>query len=461
MRKVLIDPITRLEGHGRIELLFGENGKLEDVKLKVVELMGYEKFLVGMPAEEVPRSVSTICGVCRTVHFMASLKAIDQAFGTTPPKKAELLRKVVLLANHIEDHTEVLFALGLPDFIVGLDAPKGEKNLFGVAKKVGREFIKKVVNLRTSAAKIVEIVGAKSVHPTTAIPGGWSKKLKEEELKEIKKLAKDCLELGKLAVETVKEFLVYHKENSKFLKNEKFDIKSNFLATLDENGKVTYYDGIQVVKDFNGKELVRFKGKEYQEVIEEKVLPWSYSKFPYLKKLGWNGIVEGEGSSICSVGPLARFNVSDGYSTPMAQKEAEEVLEFFGKKPVLNFFAYHWLRAIEILNQAELLIGILNSPEILGGEIVNPATRLEGEGVGILEAPRGTLIHHYVTNEKGLIKDANLIVPTTINNSAIQLAVKKFAFYLLEKEEKITDEKLSILEVAHRPYDLCLACSTH
>jgi F420-non-reducing hydrogenase large subunit len=460
MRKVKIEPITRLEGHGKITVFLDDNGNVEEAFLQVVEFMGYEKFLQGMPIEEVPRTASTICGVCRAVHFTASLKAADEIFSVKPPPVAQKLRELLLLAHHIEDHTEILYALGLPDFICGPTAPPEERNILGVAKKLGKELVKEILEKRFSAARIVEILGGKPVHPVAAIPGGWAKSITEEERKEILKLIDDCIALGKTTVELFKEVVVKNPEYSKLLKEEQFNVVTNYMGTVDENGKVTYYDGVQKIVSPEGREVARFKGKEYLNYLAEKTLPWSYSKFPYLKQVGWKGLVDGKGTSLCSVGPLARFNVSEGYSTPLAQKAYEEMVEFYGGKPVYNIFAYHWARAIEVLNQAELLKEIAEDPSITDPNTTAPLGEVSGEGIGIIEAPRGTLIHHYKTDSQGLVTDANLIVPTTINNGAIQVAVRKAAKYFI-KDGKIDEGVLNLIEMAHRPYDLCLACATH
>ncbi|MEO2065628.1 MAG: Ni/Fe hydrogenase subunit alpha [Desulfurobacteriaceae bacterium] len=460
MKKLVVEPITRLEGHGKITVFLDDKGNVEDAFLQVVEFMGYEKFLQGMPMEEVPRTASTICGVCRAVHFTASLKAADQIFSAEPPPAAKRIRELLLLAHHIEDHTEVLYALGLPDFICGPTAPPQERNLMGVAKKLGKEVVKDILKKRFSAARIVEILGGKPVHPAAAVPGGWAKRVTKEEKEEIERLSDDLVELGKVSVELFKEVVLKNPEYSKLLKEESFNVVTNYMGTVDENKKVTYYDGTQVVVSPEGKEIIRFTGKEYLKVLAEKTLPWSYAKFPYLKEVGWKGLKDGKDTSLCSVGPLGRLNASEGYSTPLAQKAYEEMVEFFGGKPIYNVFAYHWARAIEILNQAELIKEILKSPELTDENVVTPPGKVTGEGVGIIEAPRGTLIHHYWTDEEGLVTDANLIVPTTINNGSIQVSVKKAAKYFI-KDGEVDEGTLNLIEMAHRPYDLCLACATH
>jgi len=460
MKKLVIEPITRLEGHGKITVFLDEEGKVDEVFFQVVEFMGYEKIVEGAPIEEVPRIASTICGVCRAVHFMASLKAGDQVFSVEPPPVAKKLRELLLSAHHIEDHTEILYAMGLPDFICGPTAPPEKRNILGVAEVVGKEFVKDVLQKRFSAARIVEILGGKTAHPAASVPGGWSKSLSEEKVKEIQKLADDCLELGKQSVELFKEVVLKNPEYSQLLKNENFNVVTNYMGTVDEKGKIAYYEGTKVIIDPEGNRIGEFEGKEYLNYFAERTIPWSYAKFPYLKTVGWKGFADGTGTPFCSVGPLARLNVSEGYSTPLAQKAYEEMVDFFGGKPIYNIFAYHWARAIEILNHAEIVKELSQDPEITNPNTCKPVGEVSGEGVGIIEAPRGTLIHHYWTDENGMVTDANMIVPTTFNNGSIQMAVKKAAKFFLS-DGKYDESKLNLIEMAHRPYDLCLACATH
>ncbi len=462
MAKLEIEPLSRLEGHGKISLIFDDNGKVKDAYMQVVEFLGYEKIVDKMPIEEVPRVASTICGVCRTVHFNAALKAVDQIFGLKElPKTTKLLRELIVLANHIEDHTTIFFALGLVDFLL-YDAPKKEKNLIGLMKVLGEETIKEILEKRLSAVKIVEIIGGKPVHPAGAIPGGWGKVLKKEEQEEILKLSKNCIELGKLAVDIVENVLLKNNVFLKFLNAKEFEIKTNYLSTLDEKGNIVYYEGSQTIMDAEGKILAQFKGKEYLDYIEEKVFPWSYSKFPYFKKFAWKGFLDGKETSLITTGPLARFNMGY-YSTPLARKAQEKLLEYFGKRIIHNIFAYHLARAIEILNQAELIYEIVSKNDLTNKNICAPKGEITGEGVGILEAPRGTLIHHYQTDEDGFVINANMIVPTTINNAAIQIAVKRGAKFFFEGKNinDIKENELLKLEIVHRPFDLCLACATH
>jgi F420-non-reducing hydrogenase large subunit len=460
MKKIEINPMTRLEGHGKITIFLDEEGNVENAFFQVMEFMGYEKFLIGMPIEEVPRTVSTICGVCRGVHFTAALKASDEIYGVEPTPTAKKLREILFLAHHIEDHMEILYALGLPDFVCGPTAPPSERNLIGLIKKVGVELGKDVLKKRFSAVKIFEMLGGKPSHPVSAIPGGWSKRLTEEERQEILKLADDCIELGKMTLKIFEDVVLKNPEYVELLKGDVYKVVTNYLGTVDENEKVAYYDGIQKIVDTKGNEIGRFRGKEYLEYIAEKTLPWSYKKAPYLKKMGWKGFVDGEGTSLYSVGPLARFNVAEGYSTPLAQKEYEKMVEFFGGKPIHNILAYHWARAIEMLNAAERIKEIASDESITDPDVMQKLDKATGEGVGIVEAPRGTLIHHYKTTEDGIVTDVNLIVSTTQNKGPISMAIKRAAQHFI-KNGKVDEGILNFVEMAYRPYDLCLACATH
>ncbi|MBO8144536.1 MAG: Ni/Fe hydrogenase subunit alpha [Thermodesulfobacterium sp.] len=460
MQKIEINPMTRLEGHGKITIFLDDKGNVDNVFFQVMEFMGYEKFIIGMPIEEVPRTVSTICGVCRGVHFTASLKASDEIYGVIPTPTAKKLREMLFLAHMIEDHMEILYALGLPDFVCGPTAPPEERNLIGLIKKVGVDIGKDVLKKRFAAVRIFEMLGGKPSHPVAGIPGGWSKALTEEERQEILKLADECIELGKFTLKIFEDIVLKNPEYVELMKGDMYKVVTNYLGTIDEDGKVAYYDGTQRIIDTKGNEIGRFKGKEYLNFIAEKTLPWSYQKAPYLKIIGWKGFVDGEGTSLYSVGPLARFNVGNGYNTPLAQEAYEQMVEFFGGKPIHNVLAYHWARAIEMLNAAEFLKQIAMDESVTDKNVRQNLGKALGEGVGIVEAPRGTLIHHYKTDEKGIVTDINLIVATTQNKGPIQVAVKRASEHFI-KDGKVDEKILNFVEMAYRPYDLCLACATH
>lgn len=460
MKKIEINPITRLEGHGKIAIFLDEAGNVDDAFFQVVEFRGYEKFLQGMPIEEVPRTVSTICGVCRGVHFTASMKASDEVFGVAPTETGRKLREMFFNAHYIEDHAVVLYALGFPDYVVGPDASPAERNVVGLINKVGAELGKDILKKRALAVKIFEMLGGKPNHPVAALPGGWSKRLGEEERKQVAKWADELVELGKTTLKIFDDIVLKNDAYMELVTGDMYKVPVGYMGSVDEKGRVAYYDGLQKVIDSQGKEVGTFSGKEYLDFIKEKVQPWSYLKFPYQKKMGWKGLVDGPGTSLYCVGPLARMNVAQGMDTPLAQEAFEQFHATFKEKPVHYIQAYHWARAIELLSAAEKLKELANDPEITSPDTLAEHGEVTGEGVGIIEAPRGTLIHHYKTDDKAVVTDANLIVATTHNNGPINMAVKKAARHFIH-DGKVDEGILNHVEMAFRPYDLCLACATH
>ncbi len=460
MKKIEINPITRLEGHGKIAIFLDDNGNVDEAFFQVVEFRGYERFLVGMPMEEVPRTVSTICGVCRGVHFTASMKAMDQIFGVEPTPTARKLREIFFNAHYVEDHAVILYALGLPDYVVGPEASPAERNIIGLIQKVGVEVGRDVLRKRACAVKIFELLGGKPSHPVSALPGGWAKSINEEERQQILEWGKELVELGKLTLQVFEDIVLKNEKYMELVTGDMYKVVVNYMGSVDEQGRVTYYDGVQKVIDTKGEEIASFKDKEYLDFVAERVLPWSYLKMPYLKTIGWKGITDGEGTSLYCVGPLARLNVGKGMDTPLAQEAYEKMFATFQERPVHYIQAYHWARAIELLNAAEKIVELANDPEITSPEVRRHDFNMTGEGVGIVEAPRGTLIHHYQTDDQGIVTNANLIVATTHNKGPINLAIRKAAKHFI-KDGKVDEAILNYVEMAFRPYDLCLACATH
>jgi F420-non-reducing hydrogenase large subunit len=461
MKKVEINPITRLEGHGKIAIFLDDAGNVDNAFFQTVEFRGYEKFLQGMPMEEVPRTVSTVCGVCRAVHFMASTKASDGVFGVTPPPAGRKLRELFFNAHYVEDHAIILYALGFPDFVCGPESSPATRNVVGLVQAVGAEVGKLVLKKRGCAVKIFEMLGGKPNHPVASLPGGWSKRLDEDERKQIEEWSKELVELGELTLKVFDDVVLKNPKYMELVLGDMYKVEVGYMGSLDEQGRPAYYDGIQTIIDSAGAPVGTFTGKEYLNFISERVLPWSYMKFPYQKKLGaWDGIKEGPGTNIYAVGPLARMNIAKGMDTPKAHEHFERFHATFGKKPVHYILAYHWARAIELLNAAEKCLQLSRDPEITSPDTWNKPTSCPGEGVGIIEAPRGTLIHHYTADSNGIVTNANLIVATTHNNAPINLAVKKAAKHFI-KNGNVSEGMLNYVEMAFRPYDLCLACATH
>lgn len=461
MKKVEINPITRLEGHGKIAIFLDDSGNVDDAFFQTVEFRGYEKFLQGMPMEEVPRTVSTVCGVCRAVHFMASTKASDGVFGVEPPPVGKKLRELFFNAHYVEDHCVILYALGFPDFVVGPDADPAIRNVVGLIQAVGKDVGKLVLGKREKAVKIFEMLGGRPNHPVAGLPGGWSRAITEEERLQIVEWGKELVELGELTLKVFGDVVLSNPKYMELVTGDAYNVEVGYMGSVNEEGNITYYDGEQVVIDPKGNEVGRFKGKEYLDYISERVLPWSYLKFPYQKKLGgWDGIKEGPDTNIYAVGPLARLNIIKAMDTPKAQEAFEKYQETFGGQIVHKVLAYHWARAIEMLNAAEKIVEIASDPSIVSTDTWTQPTSVAGEGVGIIEAPRGTLIHHYQTDSEGIVTGANLIVATTHNNAPINLAVKSAAKAFI-KDGNVSEGILNLVEMAFRPYDLCLACATH
>ncbi len=286
MKKIEINPITRLEGHGKIAIFLDDAGDVKDAFFQVVELRGYEKFLQGMPVEELPRTVSTICGVCRGVHFTASMKAVDEVYGVKPTEVARKIREIYFCSHYIEDHALVLYALGLPDYIMGPESDPKIRNIVGLISKLGKETVKDVLVKRSLAVKIFEMLGGKPNHPVAALPGGWSKHISEPERDKIDKWADELIEFGKMTVKIFKDIVLRNPDYLKLITSDVYHVKVGYMGTVDGNNHVTYYDGTQKVISPNGELVGDFYGAEYLDFISERVLPWSYLKFPYNKKLG-------------------------------------------------------------------------------------------------------------------------------------------------------------------------------
>ena len=459
MKEIIINPITRLEGHGKIVIFLNEQGVVENAYFQVPELRGFERFCIGRRAELMPQITSRICGVCPVAHHFASTKALDAAFHVEPTPAAKKLRELMYCGYMVYDHTLHFYFLGAPDFILGPEAPPAERNIFGVIKKVGLEVAKEVIKHRAYGQRITEILGGKATHPVCGLPGGVSKPLSEEERQEIEKMAESCVEFAKFSLKIFDDVVLKNKKYLDMILSDAYTLKTYYMGLVDKNNKLNFYDGEVRVVDPEGREFVKFKPQEYLDVIEEHVEEWTYVKLPYLKKVGWKGLVDGPESGIYRVGPLGRLNVCDGMATPLAQQEYEKMYETLGEKPVHSTLAFHWARLIEILYAAERALELSRDEEITSKDIRNLPGE-PGEGVGIIEAARGTLIHHYKLDEDGLIKNVNLIVPTTSNTPAICMSIRDAAKALIHGD-KVEEGVLNKVEMAFRAYDPCLACATH
>ena len=454
-RTITIAPVTRIEGHAKVTIQLDDAGNVADTQVNVVELRGFEKFCVGRPVEELPRIVTSICGVCPWHHHLASAKANDAVFGVTPPPAGTKLRDLCQSIAFCSDKILHFFFLAGPDLVMGPDADYSVRNVFGILQ-ANPDVGKKVVRARHLGTQMLSIVSGKSIHPVTAVPGGFSKPLTERERELVLPMANEVLEFAKFAIGFAKENLF-----PKYLETIKTlgVIETGFLGTVTDDGALNLYDGKLRLMKPDGS-YTEFESDQYTEHLEEKVLPWSYLKFPYAK-------VWGEGFDMDLAAPkgiyrtntLARINVCDKIATPLAQAELEEFRAQFGR-PAQQTLLYNWARLIELVYAAEHVLELLDDPEITSKETRVPVTPRAARGVGCVEAPRGTLIHDYETDDQGMITDMNLIVGTTHNNAPINMSVKQAAIALIKNGE-YDQGVLNRVEMAIRAYDPCLSCATH
>ena len=468
MKRITIDPITRLEGHGKIEIFLNEEGNVENAYLQIPELRGFEQFSVGRPVEEMPRITNRICGVCPEAHHMAATKALDALFHVEPPSVTKKIREMFYEAFYCTDHTIHFYALGGPDFILGPDSPPAERNILGVIHKVGVDIGMEVINCRRRNHHVIKMLGGRGIHPVAGLPGGWSKAITEEERQEIEEISRENIEFGLFSLKLFDDIVLANQAYVDLILSDAFTHKTYYMGTVDENNLVNFYDGMIRVTDPEGKEFVKYQAKDYAEHIAEHVEPWSYLKFPYLKGVGWKGFVDGVDSGVYCATPLSRLNAADGMATPKAQEAFEKYYETLGSKkingryqPVHHRLATHWARLVELLYAAERMLELATDPEITDPNVRAPITEKPDEGIGSVEAPRGTLTHHYKTDENGILTNVNLVVGTTNNNAPINMSIKKAAEGLIQKGTVITEGLLNTIEMAFRNYDPCMSCATH
>lgn len=461
MKKITIDPITRLEGHGKIEIFLNDDGEVGNVYFQVPELRGFEKFCEGRPVEELPAITAKICGVCPGCHHMASGKAVDAVFGVEPPPTAKKLRELFYMAHFVHSHTAHFYALAAPDFVVGPTADPSKRNILGVIEKVGREIGTEVIKQRRHAQEIQALLGGHQTFVVMNIPGGVRKGLLDNERDDIVSKAKGFVDFALFSIKVFEDFVLSNKDYVDLILNGPYSLRLHSMGLVDKENKVNFYDGKVRVVDTEGKEMYKYSPPEYLEYVAEHVEPWSYLKFPFLKKIGWKGFIDGQNSGLYHATPLSRLNAADGMATPLAQKEYERMFSTLGGKPVHATLAMHWARLVELLYSAERLLELATDPEITGKDLRTPLGSIPGEGVGIVEAQRGTLTHHYWTDEKGLVTKVNLIVGTTNNNAPICMSIKKAAEGLIRKGTKVNDGILNMIEMAFRAYDPCFSCATH
>jgi NAD-reducing hydrogenase large subunit len=449
LQRVVIEPVSRVEGHGKVSILLDDDAQVKQVRLHIVEFRGFEKFIQGRPYWEIPVMVQRLCGICPVSHHLAAAKALDQVVGVdhlTPT--ANKIRRLMHYGQILQSHALHFFHLSSPDLLFGFDSEVAKRNIVGVAAEFP-DIARQGVLLRRFGQEVIRVTAGKRVHGTGAIPGGVNKAVtragRDELLKDIYQIIGWCRSAVRLAKRL-------HLANAG-LYNSFGAFRSNLLSLVGPRGALDLFHGVLRARDSTG-ELI-FDGVDYDrywDYLTEEVRPWSYMKFPYIRTLGAE-------AGWYRVGPLARVQNCDFIPTPFAEAERREFVDFGGGQPVHATLAYHWARMIELLFSAEAIKELLHDDDILGGELV-----VEGEhrerGVGVIEAPRGTLIHHYRVNEDDVVVRANLIVSTTHNNQAMNESIRHVAKRYLNGR-KLTEGLLNHIEVAIRAFDPCLSCATH
>ncbi len=449
-----IQPVTRIEGHAKITIQLDDTGNVSDTQVNVLELRGFEQFCLGKPVEEMPRITTRICGVCPWSHHNAAAKACDAVFGVDPPSAGKKLRELCNSIAYMEEHILHFYFLAGADFVLGPGADYAVRNVIGILG-AAPDLARRVVKVRHMAAHMLEIIAGKAIHPAASVPGGFSKPLLENERAELRKMADECLDLATFTMSWAKEN-IFPKYLDAVTTLGVFD--TGYLGTVKEDGSMDLYDGKLRMMQADGS-YEDFAYDQYNDYIREHVEPWSYLKFPYMKKAGEFSMDLDNPNGIYRTNTLARLNVADKIDTPLAQAELEEYREKFGR-PVKHTLLYHWARLIELLHNAENAIRLLDDPEITSTDIRKKVEPRAAKGVGCVEAPRGTLIHDYETDENGLLTNVNLIVGTTHNNAPINMSVKSAAKALI-KDGNYNEEILNTVEMMIRAHDPCLSCATH
>ncbi len=449
LRRVAIDPVSRVEGHGKVTLLLDDNDQVRQVRLHIVEFRGFEKFIQGRPYWEVPVMVQRLCGICPVSHHLAAAKALDHVVGAdrlTP--SAEKLRRLMHHGQILQSHALHFFHLSAPDLLFGFESDAGKRNIVGIAA-AHPEIARQGVLLRKFGQEIIRLTAGKRVHGTGAIPGGVNRALTRAERDTLLAEIYTIIAWSRQAVQLVKRL---HEADPE-LYDAFGTFRSNVLSLVGAGGVLDFYDGRLRARDADGKLLVDgVHVRNYGELIHEEVKPWSYMKFPFLAALGPR-------AGWYKVGPLARVQNCDTIATPLAEAERREFIDHGRGELVHAPLAYHWARMVEMLHAAETIKDLLHDDDLSGSELATSGERRR-EGVGVIEAPRGTLIHHYRVDDDDLVTMCNLIVSTTHNNQPMNEAIRRVAQHYLNGRQ-LDERLLNRIEVAIRCFDPCLSCATH
>ncbi|MBQ1462652.1 MAG: Ni/Fe hydrogenase subunit alpha, partial [Candidatus Methanomethylophilus sp.] len=420
--RVTVDPITRLEGHGKIEIFLDEKGDVKNAYWQVPEVRGFERFCIGRRVTELNQITARLCGVCPGAHHLASTKAIDGCYNAKPTEAAFHIRDTFYQAHFVHSHIAHFYALAAGDFVCGPAAPAAQRNVLGVVAAVGLELGGAVLKARANAQRIQEIIGGKATHPVMGVPGGVSKAISNEEAAEIRSYADGLVDFAQTSLKVFHDVVLANKEYVDIITNKDLYYHETYMMGLvnEKNGKkqLEFHDGKVRVLNQDGKEVDLYNAFDYLDHIGEAIEPWSYEKFPYLRNPGYKGLVDGPESGLYRATPLSRINVCDEISTPLANEALQEFRSTLSPdgKPVQFTLATHWARLIELLYAAEKLREDANSDKLTDANIKQTDLVPGGRGVGCVEAPRGTLTHDYTCDENGIVTACNLVVGTTNNN---------------------------------------------
>ena len=450
-RRIVIEPLTRVEGHGKVTILLDENNRVEQARLHIVEFRGFERFIQGRPFWELPVLVQRLCGICPVSHHLCAAKAIDGIVGAeklTPT--GEKMRRLMHYGQIYQSHALHFFHLASPDLLFGFDAPVEKRNVIGVIAEHPDLAVQGVM-MRKFGQEIIKATAGKKVHGTGAIPGGINKNLSIEERDPLLEDMDKMLEWSRSAVKIAKDYTLENLDQVASFGS--FD--SNHLSIVRQDGAMDLYDGNLRAIDATGEPIIdQVVPLDYLDVIAEEVRPWSYMKFPFLKSVGPE-------EGWYRVGPLARINTCDFIDTPEAEAAREDFLSLTDGKPSNVTMAYHWARMIEALHAAEKIQQLLHDADLQGDNLVADFGERREEYVAIIEAPRGTLLHHYKVDANDQVTMANLIVSTTCNNEPMNRTVREIASDYISGVPEITEGLLNNIEVGIRAYDPCLSCATH
>ncbi len=447
-REIVIDPVTRIEGHARITLKMDDNGGVSDAMFHVTQFRGFEKFCEGRPLTEMPALMARTCGICPVSHLVTASKACDALLAVEIPPTADKLRRVLNLAQIIQSHALSFFHLSSPDFLLGMDSDPAKRNVFGLAE-VNPGMARDGIRLRQIGQTIIELLGGKKIHPSWTVPGGVNEPLSAEKHAKIVAMLPEALDIARRTINWFKRSMDGFSEEAASFAN----FPTLFMGLVDAKGSLEHYDGFIRICDSRGLVVQdMIPGEKYADIIGEAVESFSFMKFPYYKPMGYP-------QGIYRVGPLARLNICDQCGTPVADQELAEFKQL-QRGAVLSSFHYHYARLIEIIYGIEYIQRMMADPDILSTHVRSRARPNRREGIGVAEAPRGILIHHYKIDENGLVTWGNLVIATGHNNLAMNRGVLQVARRFVDGN-KLQEGMLNRVEAVIRCYDPCLSCATH